>query len=129
MESERTGTPVQPSLGEMFSRFLARRAEAEAVGIVATEAGDVVPFEAVPVQPVDARLAWEEAQSALTLFRPGTKLSGVKAPADWSNLVAAHEPATAVALAVGNFPQLVRDLHQLIQAKNPGELRSTSARP
>src|SRR5260370_25510836 len=72
-------------------------------------------------------MAWEEAQSALTLFHPGKHSVG-KAPSDWSNLVTAHEPVAAVALAVGNFPQLVRDLHQLTQARDVAELRAASVR-
>jgi tetratricopeptide (TPR) repeat protein len=124
-KEQKSGTPVQPSLEEMFSRFLAGRAEAEAVGIFATEAGDVVPFEAAPVQPVDARLAWDEAQTAFALYQPKSAVRGLKAPGDWSNMVAGHEPVAAVALAAGNFPQLVRDLHKLTQPGDLAELRRT----
>jgi tetratricopeptide (TPR) repeat protein len=121
------GTPVQPSLNEMFGKFLTRQTEAQAAGIAAADAGEVVPFEAVPVQPVDAKLAWDEARSAFAFF--GGKVSAVKAPGDWANLVASHEPTAAVALAAGNFPQLVRDLHQLLQAPDRTALRATASRP
>ena len=58
-----------------------RQAEARAAGIAAPDTGEVVPFEAVPVQPVDARLAWEEAGSAFGFF--GTnKAPALKAPAE-----------------------------------------------
>lgn len=120
--------PVQPSLNEMFGKFLTRQAVAHAAGIAAAEAGDVVPFEAVPVQPVDAKLAWDEARSALGFFG-AKKVPALKAPSDWTNLVASHEPTAAVALAAGNFPQLVRDLHQLLQAPDRTALRSAAARP
>jgi hypothetical protein len=120
------GTPVQPSLNEMFGKFLAKQAEAQAAGIAAPEAGDVVPFEAVPVQPVDAKLAWDEARAALG-FYDGNKVT-LKAPTDWANLVSLHEPTAAVALAAGNFPQLVRDLHQLLQTSDRSALRPTGSR-
>lgn len=123
-----SGTPVQPSLNEMFGRFLSRQAAAEAAGIHPLSTGEVVPFEAVPVQPVDARLAWEEASSALAFFS-AKKVAATKAPADWTNLVAVHEPMAAVALAAGNFPQLVRDLHQLLQAPDRTALRPSASRP
>jgi tetratricopeptide (TPR) repeat protein len=122
------GTPVQPSLNEMFGKFLSRQAAAQAAGITAADDGDVVPFEAVPVQPVDAKLAWDEARSVLGFFG-AKKVSALKAPGDWSNLVASHEPTAAVALAAGNFPQLVRDLHQLLQAPDRTALRATASRP
>ena len=68
MKQDPSKKPGQPSLAEMFSRFLARQAEAQAAGIATAETGEVVPFEAVAVQPVDARLAWDEAKSALSFF-------------------------------------------------------------
>jgi tetratricopeptide (TPR) repeat protein len=126
MKEANKGTPVQPSLGEMFGTFLAKQAEAQAFGI-APEAGDVVPFEAVPVQPVDAKLAWDEARSALSFF--GVAKVALKAPAEWATLVSLHEPTAAVALAAGNFPQLVRDLHQLLSASDRTALRPSASRP
>jgi tetratricopeptide (TPR) repeat protein len=119
------GTPVQPTLAEMFARFLERQAEAEAAGIKGLEGGEVVPYDSAPVQPVDARLAWEEAQAALPHFHAIKTRKGLKAPTDWSSLVAGHEPIAALAFASGNFPQMVRDLHSLMQADDLARLRPT----
>jgi tetratricopeptide (TPR) repeat protein len=97
----------------MFARFLARQAEADAAGIRCLEGSEVVLHDSAPVQPVDARLAWDEAQAALPYFH-ATKFK-LKAPSEWSTLVAGHEPVAALAFASGNFPQMVRDLHSLMQ--------------
>jgi len=127
---EAPGRPTAPPLSELLTRYLQRQAAAQAAGLgSAATAGDVVPFEAVPVQPVDPRLAWEEALAALSLFRPGSDVRACKAPPEWALAVAAQEPAVAVALCVGNFPQMVRNLHPLLQVTDLTKLRPSGARP
>jgi hypothetical protein len=109
---------------------LRRQVAAQAAGVGSAEtAGEVVPFEAVPVQPVDPRLAWDEALAAIPFFIPETNARSCKAPPEWSAAVAAQEPATAVAFCVGNFPQLVRNLHPLLQATDLTTLRPAGSRP
>ncbi|MGE3805310.1 MAG: hypothetical protein AB7K24_11615 [Gemmataceae bacterium] len=115
-----------PNLSELLSRYLERQHEASAQGLTAVE-GDVIPFEAVPVQPVEPRLAWDEARAALDFFRKGATAGST--PPDWPTLVAGQEPAFAVALAAGNYPQLVRDLHRLLQARSPSLLQPAGGRP
>src|SRR5260370_35953625 len=55
------GTPVQPKLSSLLARYLDRQASAHNDGLAAAEIGEVVPYEVGPVQPIDARPAWEES--------------------------------------------------------------------
>src|SRR5438105_4067544 len=113
----------QPALAELMARFLNRQAAAHAAGIaIAGSGGEAVPYEAVPVQPVDPRLAWDGAGEAIRCFQPEPALQVKQAPAEWATLVAGHEPAGAIAFCAGNFPQLVRDIHTLLSAKDLSKL-------
>jgi tetratricopeptide (TPR) repeat protein len=110
-----------------MARYLRRRTEDQTEGLVSKDAsGEVVPFEAAPVQTVDPRLAWDEALAGLKMF--GAVSASLKAPPDWPVLVASQEPAVALAFAVGNFPQLVRHVQPLLHAKVT-ELRPGAGRP
>jgi tetratricopeptide (TPR) repeat protein len=111
--SEPNDRPASLPLADLFTRYLGRQAEAAALGLGHAEStGDVEPYEAVPVQPVEPRLAWTDAVAAAAL------LSAEKVewpvPPEWPVLVAAEEPAVMVSFALGNFPQLVRDLQPLV---------------
>lgn len=101
-----------PSLESLMTRYLERQAEARELGLETGVVGDVVPYEAGPVQPVDSRIAWDEALVPLKLFGQPAKL---KAPPGWVQLVARCEPQVAVPFGVGNFPQMVRDFHRLLR--------------
>lgn len=122
------GAATPPSLAELMARFLHN----QAAGLAPAEAGEVVPFEAAPVQPVDAKLAWDEAQTALDLLHPHPgkrgKADQLAAPPEWASLVASHEPEFALAFCTGNFPQLVRNFHPLLHADRLPDLRPTAAR-
>jgi tetratricopeptide (TPR) repeat protein len=110
--------------------YLRRQTLAHGAGVGPAEAGgEVEPFEAVPAQPVDPRLAWDEGCAVLGYFGPRADARACKVPAEWSSLVAAREPATALAFCVGNFPQLVRALHPLLHAANLPALREAPGRP
>jgi tetratricopeptide (TPR) repeat protein len=125
------GTPVQPALSRLLSRYLQRQAEAHATGLAAVAAdagGEVTPYEVGPVQPIDARPAWEEAIAVAKCYGAGDARAW-QAPPQWPQLVAAHEPAAALAFCVGNFPQLMRNFQQLLQARTLAELRPTAGRP
>jgi len=122
-------TPLQPPLSELLTRYLNRQIDAHGAGLgLADVAGDVVPFEAVPVQPVDARLAWEEAVSVARWFVPDVQTKNWDVASDWASLVSAQEPMASVAFCFGNFPQLVRNLQPLMET---GELSALQpfARP
>jgi tetratricopeptide (TPR) repeat protein len=123
---ENSGTPVQPSVAELMACYLQQRTAAHAAGLVAADAtGEVVPFEAAPVQTVDPRLAWNEAFAAGQLLQPKTDEKSWQAPPDWPVLVTSQEPLVALAFALGNFPQLVRHVQPLLHAAKLGDLRPT----
>jgi hypothetical protein len=111
---ETTGRP-SPPLSELFTRYLNRQITAQEAGFGIREpAGEVVPFEAGPVQPVDSRAAWTEAVAALRFYNPAVGAPTWPAPPDWPDLVVNQEPAAAVAFSLGHFPQAVRNLHLLL---------------
>jgi len=117
-----------PDLAALLSGYLQRQADAHQRGLGTFGAsGEVVPYEAGPVQPIDARLAWSEAVVAAALFVPDANAHAWKAPPCWPTLVAGHEPTLALALCVGNFPQLVRDLHPILQTTDLTQLRPSGS--
>src|SRR5258708_3582785 len=111
----------QPPLAELLGRYIAQQTAAHAEGMALPESlGEVLPHDAAPAQPIDPRMAWSEAATALRCFgeiRPATT------PPDWPTLVVTHEPEAALAFAGGNFPQLVRNLLPLYQTKDLTSLR------
>jgi hypothetical protein len=116
------------SVTELFRQYLHRQIAAQGEGLgYADPDGQVVPHEAVPLQPVDPRLAWENALAVLGWSKSGMKsvpAPRLEAPPDWPGLVAALEPAIAVAFCIGNFPQMVRNLQPLLAVGAPAALRS-----
>ncbi len=127
-EGQKTAGP--PPLADLLACYLERQASAHADGLAAPEAaGEVVPFEAAPVQPVDARSAWDEAGRVLPLYLAGADPKALPVPPDWPGLVAGHEPAVALAFCLGNFPQLVRNVHPLLHAADLAKLRPQPGRP
>jgi tetratricopeptide (TPR) repeat protein len=113
-------------LTELFTRYLERQMAAQAQGLGFPEPdGDVVPHEAVPVQPVDPQLAWQDTQRVLGCF--GLASHRLDVVPDWAVLVSAQEPVVALAFSLGNFPQMVRNFHALLTA-DPAALRLLPAR-
>jgi tetratricopeptide (TPR) repeat protein len=53
----------------------------------------------------------------------------LQAPPDWPALVAAQQPAAALAFAMGNFPQLVRHIQPLLHTDKLSELRPKAGQP
>lgn len=128
--ADASDTPVQTALADLLARYLQRQADAHAAGLASVErSGEVVPFEAVPVQAVEPRLAWEEAVAAVGLFRPEATTGSGSAPPDWPLLVAGQGPVSAAAFAAGNYPQLVRDVRPLLTASDLTSLRVQAPRP
>jgi hypothetical protein len=70
-----------------------------------------MPHEVLTAFRVDARTAWAEAKEAVTIFGAGK--ADLAAPTEWPALVVWAE-AVAVPIAVGNYPQLARDVGKLI---------------
>lgn len=124
---ENRPTAVQPDIAALMARYLGRQSTAHAAGLAAAVPGDVEPYEAVPVQAVDPRQAWDEASAVLTQFGGQGKTG--KAPAEWPQLVAAQPSHTGLAFAAGNFPQLVRDLAPLYRAESLADLPAVDGPP
>jgi len=114
-------TSVQPNLNDLLARYLERQADAQAAGIAAFDA-EVMPYEVGPVQPLDPKLAWDEAATALSFYgAPAAQRR--KAPPHWSQLVAGHESIVAIACCAGNFPQLMRNFHAILGQANLGDMK------
>jgi hypothetical protein len=120
-------TSVQPSLADLLAGYLAKQADAQGLGIAAHD-GEVTPYEVGPVQPLDPKLAWDEALAVLPFY--GSVASQRRsAPPHWSHLVAEHESLVAIPFCVGNFPQLMRNLHAILSQPNAAEFRLSAGRP
>ena len=116
------------NVADLFRRYLSERTLAQAAGLgFAASAGEVEPFDAGPVQPVDPQLAWRGAQAAATHFFTRPKVWPL--PNDWSSLVGAHEPAVALAFCLGNYPQMVREIQPLLRQRDRAKLRPTARPP
>ena len=125
-----TATNVQqPKLDDLLAKFLNKHAQAMNVGLATFDpAAEVTPYDAGPVQPIDPKPAWEEAVAVLKYYHPNDAQTQA-APPQWPALVSAHEPAVALAFCAGNFPQLVRNLHLILQKPNLTDLRPQPGRP
>jgi len=109
----------QPSLEDLMVRFLATRSDAAATAVEPGE-GDVEPHEVATGFRVDPWAAWNDATSQINA-------AAVPLPSDWATLVNQPASAFAVAMAHGNFPQKVRDLHPLLTRFEPTELRPSGS--
>lgn len=118
--------PAQPALSELLSSYLRGRGE---MSPAIQNLGEVIPFDSAPVQPVDARVAWDEATLAARHYHSQCTPQRWEVVPEWSALVAAHEPVAALPFCLGNFPQLVRDLHGLLHAQNLSAMRPAPTRP
>jgi tetratricopeptide (TPR) repeat protein len=119
---------LQPTLNDLLARYLQKQADACAVGAAAA-ADEVTPYEAGPVQPIDPKLAWDEALAVFALAGALDSTRGWRAPPLWPSLVASHEPVVALALCAGNFPQLVRNFHMILQSTDLTSLKPQPGRP
>jgi tetratricopeptide (TPR) repeat protein len=121
--------PVQPSLASLMSKYLEQQRDAQAAGLASCDpSSEVVLYDAGPVQPIDARIAWLEATAVIPLF--GQKLDkSCSVPPHWPQLVAAHEPVAALAFCVGNFPQLLRNLQVLLHKTDLAKLLPSASQP
>ena len=120
-------TSVQPPLSDLMARYLERQAETHAAGI-ATFDGEVTPYEVGPVQPLDPKLAWDEALAVLR-FHGKAQAKQPQAPPQWAQLVGGHESIMAIAFSVGNFPQLMRNFHEILTRPNLAEMRPNTGHP
>jgi tetratricopeptide (TPR) repeat protein len=121
----------QPSLNELFSRYLHQQTDAQAQGLGYAEPLDeVVPHDTTPMQPGAPRLAWGESLAVASHLLPGQSVKGWTVAPEWPTLVAEQEPAFGLAFAFGNFPQLVRNLQPLLSGQKltpPAPVASSTA--
>lgn len=98
---------------EMFSRYLADQIAStmRGLGRPESEEGQATPFDAAPLQPVDTAQAWRDAIAAAGASWPD------EVPPDWAFLVQHQEPLVAIPFCLGNYPQLVRSLHPLLNGE------------
>src|SRR5579862_5120975 len=121
---ESTNTPTLPPLGELFRNYLQRQTVAHGEGLgFADVSGDVVPHEAIPLQPADPQQAWNDALAVAPQLTANAKIKWT-VPPEWSTLVALQDPAVDLAFCLGNFPQMVRMLQPLLTLQ--GGVRPTS---
>ena len=124
-------TPTQPKVADLLARFLNQQVQSQQDGLTdLTASAEVTPFDAGPVQAVDARVAWEGAVAAAAFFQSGTPAGAtLSVPPQWGNLVAEQEPAMALAFCLGNFPQMVRNFHLMLQKSLPAPVAPSACRP
>jgi hypothetical protein len=112
---------AQPTLADLMTRFLASRSDAAAAA-VESAGSEVEPHEVAAGFRVEPRTAWADATALL----PGTSAP----PTDWAALVGLPVSVYAVPMALGNFPQRVKDVSPLLGRFDPTALRpSTVATP
>lgn len=94
-----------PSLADLTARFLARPAANDA------EAG-VEPHEVIAGFATDSRTTWTEAVAAAKLL--GLKDVPTNSPTDWVGYSRQAASADFLPLALGHFPQQVREITSLL---------------
>src|SRR5581483_5968938 len=114
------------ALSELFTQYVRNQAAAREQGLgFADTLGEVIPHDTTPVQPVDPALAWKDAVAAAA----GAARQTWGVPTDWPQLVTSQDPAVAIAFALGNFPQLVRNLQPLLTGGDLTNVRDAINRP
>lgn len=108
-----------PSLAELTMRFVNRPIDAAA--LEADALGEVEPHEVSVGFRADPRLAWQEGLAALEVFGLRGELKA-GAPTEWAGIVVRHDAAAAQPLALGGYPQRVRELATLLQAADLAKL-------
>ncbi len=100
---------AQPTLADLTARFVARPTDTH---------GDapVTPHEMPSSFTIEPRTAWSEATAALTMLDASQKPG--KMPADWAAFVRQSTGADYLPMALGHFPQQVRDVSALLQKKS-----------
>jgi tetratricopeptide (TPR) repeat protein len=127
--NEPAGRPAPLSVTDLFAQYLKRQIDAHTQGLGYPQPiGEAEPYEAVPVQPVDPLLAWKDAVAVVKFLLPSAQQVKWTVPPEWPTLVAQQEPAVALAFCLGNYPQLVRNLHPLL-TREPAALRDGPAQP
>ena len=115
-------TTMSPQLSELFLNFLNRPVNAESLHAEVAALGKVEPHEVAVGFRAEPRMAWQEGMEAITSQIPAAQVA-TASPSEWAGMVVRHSSLPALPFAVGNYPQRVRDLTILVQAKDLGKLR------
>jgi tetratricopeptide (TPR) repeat protein len=116
-----TRTPATPpTIAALTAGFLSRTQDAETLAAAADALGEVEPHEVAVGYRAEPRLAWQESLEVLAAF--GRTADPIPAPAEWGSLVARQDGIAALPFALANYPQRVRNLGQLLEATELGEL-------
>lgn len=99
----------QPTIAELTARFLARPSVNENIETI------VEPHETHASFAVDAQSAWSEATAVFRVF--GLNVRSTKSPTDWSTFVRLAADADYLPLALGHFPQQVRNISALLERR------------
>jgi tetratricopeptide (TPR) repeat protein len=121
MTRPNSNSTAQPTIEALMVRFLASRSDA-ASAAVETGESEVEPHEVAAGFRVDPRAAWLDATAQITLGGNAPP-PVVQPPNEWASLVAQPAAAFAVPMAVGHFPQRVKDLQPLLTKFDPADLR------
>jgi tetratricopeptide (TPR) repeat protein len=115
-EREESMSQIRQSVTELFRQYLRRQIAVQAEGLgLADPDGQVVPHEAVPMQSIDPRLAWNDALAVIHILNTSRTHERWDAPPDWPAFVAALGPTIALAFCIGNFPQMLRNVQPLLE--------------
>jgi len=116
-----TRTPATPpTIAALTAGFLSRTQDAETLAAAADALGEVEPHEVAVGYRAEPRLAWQESLEVLAAF--GRSADPIPAPAEWGSLVARQDGIAALPFALGNYPQRVRNLGQLLEAADLRDL-------
>jgi tetratricopeptide (TPR) repeat protein len=117
MERQNQAKMEQPKLADLMTRFINQHAKDRQDGLPEMPIGEVELHEAAFAPQVEPRTAWEEATVALRMLAPKSDSAASSVPPGWANLVQHPASVPAVAFAAGNYPQLIRDLPELIRTR------------
>lgn len=118
-ESTKMKTPT-PS--DLLVGFVNRTIDVAAIEAQWGAVSDVEPHELAVGFRSDPQLAWQEGLTALEVA--GKEVSETAAPAEWAAIVVRHDSVAAQPMSLANYPQRVRDLSALLQAKDLATFRS-----
>jgi tetratricopeptide (TPR) repeat protein len=99
---------MPPTIDSLMVGFLNRNEENDSLSDLQ---GEVEPHEVSVGFRFEPRSAWHESLGILKLFGASTAIS---APSEWASLVARSEAVAGLPMALGNYPQRVRDVSKLL---------------
>jgi tetratricopeptide (TPR) repeat protein len=123
----------QPDLGQLFTAFLKRQATTGPDEGTDTP-GEVVLLQAATLLPVEPRTALQEALEPAEYLLDADEAKALRPQAlkglpDWPALVRGQDSTVAVAMCLGNFPQMLKSITPLFAGAPLETLRPEPGRP